>query len=86
MGMCKTTLRIDGMACAMCEAHVCETIRKAVPNAKKTIASHRKGEASFLTDVPADESALKKAFESTGYVCLSVQTEPYEVRGLFRKR
>ena len=31
----KVTLKIEGMACGMCEAHVCETIRKAVPDAKK---------------------------------------------------
>ena len=26
--MVKTTLTIDGMACSMCEAHVCEAVRK----------------------------------------------------------
>ena len=86
MDMIKTTLHIDGMACAMCEAHVCDTIRKAIPNARKATASHRKGEATFLTDVPVDEAALKKAFEPTGYVCLSVQSAPYEAKGLFRRK
>ena len=39
----KVTLVISGMACGMCEAHICETIRKAVPDAKKVKASKRKG-------------------------------------------
>ena len=28
--MIKTTLKIEGMMCSMCEAHICDTIRKAV--------------------------------------------------------
>lgn len=45
--MIKTTLKIEGMTCGMCEAHICETIRKAVPGAKKVTASHKRGEASL---------------------------------------
>ena len=33
--MIKTTLKINGMMCPMCEAHICDVIRKAVPGAKK---------------------------------------------------
>ena len=29
--MYKTTLKIDGMMCGMCESHINDTIRKAVP-------------------------------------------------------
>ncbi len=83
--MIKTVLIIEGMVCGMCESHICETIRKAVPGAKKVTASHRKGEASFLTDAPADEEALKNAVAATGYTCLSVENAPYEKKGLFGK-
>ena len=48
--MIKTTLKIDGMMCGMCEAHVAEAIRRAVPAAKKVSASRSKGEATFLTE------------------------------------
>ena len=27
--MIKTTMKIDGMMCGMCEAHICDAIRKA---------------------------------------------------------
>ena len=81
--MIKTTLKIDGMMCSMCEAHICEVIRKAVPGAKKVAASHTKGEASFLSEEPADESALKTAVAATGYACLSVDAAPYEKKGWF---
>ena len=81
--MLKTTLKIDGMMCSMCEAHICDTIRKAVPGAKKVSASHRSGEASFVTEAAVDESVLKDAVAATGYACLSVSSEPYEKKGLF---
>ncbi len=81
--MVKTFLKIEGMACGMCEAHICETIRKAVPGVKKVTASHKRGEASFLTDAQIDEEALKNAIAATGYTCLSAESSPYEKKGLF---
>lgn len=79
----KTTLKIEGMSCGMCEAHICGVIRRTIPTAKKVSASHRKGEAAFLTDAPADEAALKEAIAATGYTCLSIENSPYVKHGLF---
>ncbi len=79
----KTTLKIEGMSCGMCEAHICDVIRRTVPSAKKVSASHRRGEASFLTDTPPDEGKLKDAIAATGYTCLSVESGPREKKGLF---
>ena len=84
--MIKTTLKIDGMMCAMCEAHICEAIRKAVPEAKKVTASVRKKEASFLTEEAADPARLRAAIDATGYSCLGVESAPYEKKGLFGRR
>ena len=83
--MIQTTLKIDGMMCSMCEAHICETIRKAVPAAKKVTASHKRCEAGFLSDTAPDEEKLKNAIAATGYTCLSVESGPYEKKGLFGK-
>ena len=83
--MIKTTLKIDGMMCSMCEAHICDVIRKAVPAAKKVSASHRKGEATFLSEAAAEADALQAAINATGYRCLSVTAEPYEKKGLFSR-
>ena len=84
--MVKTTLKIEGMSCAMCEAHICETIRKAVPAAKKVTASRSKKEASFLTEATVDAEQLKAAIDATGYSCLSVGSDPYEKKGLFGRK
>ena len=83
--MIKTTLKIEGMACGMCEAHICETIRKAVPGAKKVTASHKHGEASFLSENTVDETQLKSAIAATGYTCRSAESALYEKKGLFGK-
>ena len=84
--MVKTTLHIEGMMCGMCEAHICDTIRKAVPAAKKVSASRSKGEASFLTEDAVDAERLKATIDSTGYTCLGVDSAPYEKRGLFGRK
>ena len=81
--MIKTTLKIEGMMCGMCEAHVCDAIRKAVPSAKKVAASRSKKEASFITDEKIDAESLKAAIDETGYSCLEIESEPYEKKGLF---
>ena len=83
--MNKTTLQIDGMMCSMCEAHICDVIRRTVPGARKVSASHAKGEASFLTEEAVDENRLKEAIAATGYDCLSVKVEPYEKKGWFKR-
>ena len=81
--MIKTVLKIEGMMCGMCEAHICDAIRKAVPFAKKVTASRNKGEASLITEEAVDADALKAAIDMTGYTCLSVESAPYRKRGLF---
>ena len=81
--MIKTVLKIDGMMCGMCEAHVAEAIRRAVPAAKKVSASRSRGEATFLTEEAVDEAGLKAAIDATGYTCLGVTTAPCETQGWF---
>lgn len=83
MIMIKTTLSIEGMMCSMCEAHICEAIRRAVPDAKKVKASRTKKEAEFLTEGEIDKESVKAAISATGYDCLSVSSEPYEKKGWF---
>ena len=81
--MIKTTLKIEGMMCGMCEAHICDVIRKTIPAAKKVKASRSKNEASFLTEDTVNAEQLQKAIGETGYTCLSVSSEEYKKKGLF---
>ena len=84
--MNKITMKIDGMMCGMCETHVCEAIRRAVPSAKKVTASRGKKEASFLTEEDVNTESLKEAIDATGYTCLSISSAPFEKKGLFGRK
>ena len=75
--MYKTTLKIDGMMCGMCESHINDAIRNAF-SVKKVSASHSKGEAVVITDEPLDVEAVKAAVHATGYEVHSAASKPYE--------
>ena len=81
--MIKTILKIDGMMCSMGEAHINDVIRRTVPDAKKVSSSHRRGEASFLTEEAVDGNRLKEAIAAMGYTCTDVKEEPHVKRGWF---
>ena len=83
--MYKIIIKVDGMMCGMCEAHICDTIRRAFPGAKKVSASRKSGEATFLSEDLTDEDALKRAINDTGYTAVSVSSEKYKKRGLFNR-
>lgn len=80
--MIETTVKVGGMMCGMCEAHVNDAVRKAFP-VKKVSSSHTKGETVILSDQPLDETALRAAIGETGYDVLSVSSKPHEKHGLF---
>ena len=82
----KITVKIDGMICSMCEAHICDTIRKTFPGAKKVSASKSKNEAVFLIEDGFDGAALEKAIADTGYTFVSYSSEPYAKKSFFSKR
>ena len=81
--MNKVTVKIEGMMCGMCEAHICDTIRKTLPDAKKVSASKNKKEAVFLIENSFAPAALEKAIAETGYTFVSCSSEPYKKKGLF---
>ena len=80
--MVKTTLKIDGMMCGMCEAHMNDAIRAAF-KVKKVTSSHAKGETVVISEEPLDEEKLRETVKATGYTCGDITSEPYEKKGLF---
>ena len=83
MTMYKTTLKIDGMMCGMCEAHIADVIRKTISDAKKLSVSHTKGTAIFFSESEPSKDDLVQAIAATGYTCLSADSETYIKKGLF---
>lgn len=81
--MIKTTVKVDGMMCGMCESHVNDAVRKAF-QVDKVSSSHSKGETTIITDGPVDQDRLKAALKATGYEIKEITSEPYEKKkGLF---
>jgi len=74
--MVKMILKIEGMACGMCEAHVNDAV-------KKVSSSCRKGITEIVAEQPLDALALKQAIERTGYKVLDISVENYEKKRLF---
>lgn len=80
--MLKYTLKIDGMKCGMCEAHVCDIIRKN-SDAKKVKASHKKNEASFVLDEKCDLFKIIEGIKAMGYNVLDTKAEEYKKKFIF---
>jgi len=83
--MFKTEVKIDGMMCGMCEAHIADAIRKAFPEAAKVSVSRGKGTATFLTKERKTDEIVKCIIEQTGYTFISSSCEPYEQKGFFSR-
>ena len=80
--MIETILKVDGMACGMCESHINDTVRNRFP-VQKVTSSHTKGETVILSEQPLDEAALRAAIDATGYRVLTMTAHPYEKKGMF---
>lgn len=75
--MTKTILKIDGMACGMCEAHINDCIRQNF-SIKKIKTSHKEGKAEIVSELPLNKEKLQKVVSDTGYTIMSIQSELYE--------
>lgn len=85
----KTTLRIEGMGCGMCEAQINGAIRRDLRefDIKKVSSSHVKGLTRIISGIPLDEGKLRAVVTCLGYDIMSVEREAYEKKGfsLFRR-
>jgi copper chaperone CopZ len=80
--MNQITVNVEGMACGMCESHINEAVRNAFP-VKKVTSSHTKKQTVILAEQEIDEAKLKEVINQTGYTAVSVETKPFEKKGLF---
>jgi len=71
--MVKTVLRIDGMACSNCEAHVNKAISAAF-DIKKIVSSHKKGETVITSDAELNAAHLKQAVADAGYTVTAIES------------
>ncbi len=72
--MFRTTVKVDGMMCGMCEAHVNDAVRK-VMKVKKVKSSHKRGETVIMTETEPDMQAIRDAIGATGYAVTDIESE-----------
>lgn len=80
--MVEIIIKIDGMKCGMCEAHVMDTLRKDFP-VKKVSASHHSGLCTMVLLNDVNDEKIYEAFKPTGYKVLSIERRPYVKKCLF---
>ena len=83
--MYKTTVKIDGMMCGMCESHVNDAIR-AKMSVKKVTSSHKKGETVIISENEPSAEMITAALDGSGYIVMSVICEPYEKKRFFGRK
>lgn len=88
--MIKTIIGVGGMSCQMCEAHINESVRSVVPDAKTIRANRKTRQVVIVSKGVIDKAALQQAIVSQGYDFLSYEYGPYEsesfivkIKGLF---
>ncbi|MDO5485412.1 MAG: ATPase P [Sarcina sp.] len=72
--MYKVLLKIDGMSCSMCEAHMNDTIRSRY-SVNKLKSSFKKGTTEFLVQEAPSEEDLRALIDPTGYRLISCTVE-----------
>lgn len=75
--MVETRVKVNGMACGMCEAHVNDAVRRAF-SVNKVTSSRSKHSTVILSEQPLDESTLRRVIEEAGYSVEGVETQQYQ--------
>ena len=82
--MIKTTLKVEGMACEMCESHVSDAVRGLL-GPVRVVSSHRRAETVIWTETAPDAEALRAAVAATGYTLSECQSEEAREEGLLAR-
>lgn len=80
--MVKIILKIEGMGCGMCEAHVNEAVRNGC-KVKNVSSSHKDGETVIIAEDDIDDEVLKTIIAETGYTLQGITREAYKKKSFF---
>ena len=79
--MIRITVKVDGMMCGMCEAHVNDAVRKHL-TIKKVTSNHKKKETVILAEQDIPDARLESVITECGYTFLGATREEDRPRGL----
>lgn len=80
--MVKTTIKINGIMCNNCVAHINETIKKEF-DINKVTTSKDSGISEVISNNELSEEKLREVISREGYEVTEVTSEPYEKKRLF---
>ena len=67
--MTEKNLKVEGMMCAHCEAHVKEALEK-ISGVESAVADHNNGEVKVILSSDVADDTLKSAITGAGYKVL----------------
>ena len=70
--MIRTVVKVDGMACSMCEAHINNAVRNRL-HVKKVRSNRKRKETVIESEQPLDREMISQAIEETGYTFLGFE-------------
>ena len=70
--MIRTVVKVDGMMCSMCEAHINDAIRRKF-DVKKVKSNRKRKETVIESRQPLDKELVRKTIEDTGYIFLGIE-------------
>ena len=79
--MIKITVKVGGMQCGMCEAHINDAVRNAFP-VKRVTSSRGRKETVILTEGDIEDPKLASCINEAGYTFCSAAREPYDKKGM----
>lgn len=71
--MNQVIIKIDGMHCPECEAHVNDLFRKNLKHVIQVKSSHRKKQTLIASDVFLKDEDIHKALDGSGYLVLGIE-------------
>ena len=80
--MVKTTIKIKGIMCENCVAHINETIKNEF-DINKVTTSKENGTSEVISDNELSKEKLREVISREGYEVTEVTSEPYEKKRLF---
>lgn len=80
--MVKTIIKIEGIMCDNCVAHINDTLKKEFGKINVT-TSKSNGTSEVISDNELSEEKLREVITREGYEVTAVSTEPYEKKRLF---
>lgn len=80
--MFKTTLKVSGMMCGMCEAHMNDAVRNSFP-VKSVSSNHKKETVEIISEDPIPEESIAATVKQLGYDFNGYDCQPYKKKGFF---